>query len=306
VNAFGKPITVAIIACTFAVITMVGQNVLTNNKRLWEAKRRAALLTKEAATFPTGSPRNKILLQLARPVQGQISMAAFVPLALVLGPMVMTFSWLPDRLDPAAWSPAPGTSFAVVATVDASWNEPVSLDIPNTVKLDETTPREQSIPKIKETLEKLQARWAENTDMSNLPWDVQAAAKKAHAEMLADLQGYLKAGVTPQTISWRIRPLDKNTAGKFDLAVTTKDKTPVKLSAVLGDKYSPALAEITGGASSPVKSVKIVYDKAKTKQLFWTPFARFNKPDYDPGWLWIYLLAYIPPMVLLRMLLRLA
>ncbi len=308
VNIFGKPITVAIIACAFAIITMVGQSVLTNNKRIWEAKRRAALLTKEAATFPTGSPRNKILLQLARPVQGQISMAAFVPLALVLGPMVMTFSWLPERLDPAAWSPAPGTSFMVLATVDATWHEPVSLDIPGTVRLDETTPREQSIPQIKETLEKLQARWAAPSEMGNLPWDVQAAAKKARAEMLADLQGYLKAGVTPQTISWRIRPADMDTAtaGKFDLTLTTKEKTPIKISAVLGDKYPPALTEITGGASSPVKSVKIVYDKAKTKQMFWTPFARFGKPDYDPGWLWIYLLAYIPPMVLLRMLLRLA
>ncbi|MGE5609694.1 MAG: PEP/pyruvate-binding domain-containing protein, partial [Bacillota bacterium] len=92
VRALGKPATVAIVSASLAALTMIVQKWLTDNGRLLEAKRRARLLLKEAAQLPKRCKRRYAMEDLAAAVQMRVALAAFVPLAVLLGPMVMTFA----------------------------------------------------------------------------------------------------------------------------------------------------------------------------------------------------------------------
>ncbi len=120
-RTLGRPPTVAIAAAAMAALTMVGQWLLTDNGRLVEAKRRSALLQKQAAVLPAGSRRRLALTSLAGGVQGRVFVAALVPLCLLLGPMIMTFLWFPARVDPASWNASPGAAVNVVATLDSGF-----------------------------------------------------------------------------------------------------------------------------------------------------------------------------------------
>src|SRR5205807_8942101 len=80
-----------------------------------------------------------------------------VPVGLLLGPMVMTFVWLKERVDPASKNPPPGSSVRVVATVDSDLRSPVTLSVPPPLSLDDTSPPARTLPPIRETLEHLLA-----------------------------------------------------------------------------------------------------------------------------------------------------
>ncbi|HEX8914652.1 MAG TPA: PEP/pyruvate-binding domain-containing protein, partial [Humisphaera sp.] len=95
----GKQWTVAVVAAVVAVSTMVLQRALTDNARLREAKRRAGVLSHEAAGLPPESPRRLAINRLTAPVQARVLAAAMVPLAVGLAPMVLTFLWMPARMD---------------------------------------------------------------------------------------------------------------------------------------------------------------------------------------------------------------
>ena len=124
---------------------MLVQRFGTDNARLLEAKRRAASLTREARGLPSDSPRRAALLRLAGPVQGRVAAAAFVPLALLLGPMVMSFTWLHERILPAFHSIAPGSTVQVVALVNSDLRTPVTMSAPAPLQIDiVATPRRRS------------------------------------------------------------------------------------------------------------------------------------------------------------------
>jgi len=65
-----------------------------------------------------------------------------------------------------------------------------------------------------------------------------------------------------------------------------------------------------------VKEVRVVYPKPKTKPVFWRPFAPLTGHDRVPsaarlalieiGWLWLYILIYIPALFLTRVVLKVA
>ena len=100
-RGLGKPAVVAIVAAALAALTLVLQKFITDNRRLLEAKRRAAELNAEAETLPKDSPRRAALVRLASPVQWRTLAAAMAPIGILLGPMVMTFTWFTERVDPA-------------------------------------------------------------------------------------------------------------------------------------------------------------------------------------------------------------
>jgi hypothetical protein len=71
---------------------------------------------------------------------------------------------------------------------------------------------------------------------------------------------------------------------------------------VLGDAHPPSPAEATNTPSDPLTSLKLTYTPIDTKPpVFFAPIAH-----HDWGWLWVYLLAYLPAMYLFRYLLRIA
>ena len=305
VRAVGKVWTTAIVAAGLAALTMMCQRWLTDNARLVEAKRRAVLLNREAARLPRSSKRCWAMEDLAGGVQMRVALAGFVPLAVLLGPLVMSCVWLPARVDVAAWNAPPGSVMNVVAKLNSDVREAVTLEVSGPLHVDESTPATRVLEPIRETLERLGAQWQQPSDLAAQPWELQEAARMAREGLLADLRGYLKAGVPAQSISWQVRS-EEEVAGRFAVRLMLGGKETAKLWAVLGDQYPPQVTETAGGRGSPVVSLKLVYNRPDQKRVFWAPLAWLGKPHWEVGWIITYLLAYLPPMFIFRRVLRVA
>jgi hypothetical protein len=117
-------------------------------------------------------------------------------------------------------------------------------------------------------------------------------------------------------LTWQVRPADENLTGRFPITVIAGGRAAATAGVVLGDTYPPAPSIVDGAAGSPVKGVEIKYPPRKTKPVFWRPLAvleRFPRLPFAPrlaamqvGWLMVYVLAYLPTLLLLRWALRLA
>jgi pyruvate,water dikinase len=170
-----------------------------------------------------------------------------VPLALVLGPMCMSFMWLTDRLDPASWNTEPGRKAFIKATVDSEFRGELLLSVPAPLMLDGNSRTRTLTPPVRETLESLAEYWWDTpTDLSNLPWELQAAAMAAREHMVGDLNSYLKQGVPDEKLSWTIRsPVDANGHYTVELAAIA----PAKATS------QPASAPASGGSAGKLASV---------------------------------------------------
>ncbi|HSI33645.1 MAG TPA: hypothetical protein VK986_08650, partial [Tepidisphaeraceae bacterium] len=310
VRWLGKPGAVAVIAAGLAVLTMLGQKFLTDNDRLRVAKRRAALLQREAAQFPADSPRARALRAAAAPVQSRILGAAMLPIALLLGPMVMVFFWLPARVDPLTWSPPAGKSLAidVVATVKTDHRlDQLTIDLPPGLTLDSGTPATQPTPQVRRVLEKFRDTQLKPSDVSTLPWELRQPAEQYRQALLADLAKYLEQ-VPPQAVTWRvITPENVSNAWPFTVRGGGNAGGTKTLSAtiVIGDRHPPAPAQVDNTPNDPLQSLAINYPPAESMRHFWTGPIKWLG-GFDPGWLTVYLLAYLPAMFGLRAMLRIA
>jgi phosphohistidine swiveling domain-containing protein/uncharacterized membrane protein (DUF106 family) len=314
----GKHAVVAIVAAALALLTTAGQWLLTDNRRLQVAKQRAALLRKQMANLPRHSPRWNALAALAAPVQMRITLATFVPLAVLLGPMVMSVAWMPERIDPAAWNPRPGAVAHVTAAVCGEFLAPVTLTHDAELALDATTPAAQVLPPIRATLEDLLGKWREASDLSTKPWEVERVATLTREETPADLAEFLKGEIPPQNLVWTLHTPDDR-SGRFTVALAHEGAAPLRVHIVLGDRYPPEFrADLGDGKGpvqvmrpadgvSPIRMVKVVYVEPKTQggRAFWTPMAALGWP-WDAGWLLLYIVVYLPAMLLCRWTLRLA
>jgi pyruvate,water dikinase len=320
VRAWGNPAAVGVVAAVMALATMLGQRMLTDNKRLLAARRRAAQLRKLAAKLPPECPRRKAMRRLARPVQTRVMMAAMLPLAVILGPMVMSFLWLPARVDPAAWNAGPGATALVVAGIDGEFTRPVTLECDGVLMLDESTPAAQSLPPLRATLEARLAKWQGAGDAAAaLPPGLQDLARLVGQSLQADLADYLAGRIPPQTLSWILyTPADQ--PGRFPIALRAEGTAPLGTRLVLGNAYPPEPKLDLGDGkrpvqwvqsadpASPIRWLKVSYAEAKTRgsDRFWTPLAAWGWGDWDTGWLLTYLAVYVPLMLVLRWCLRLA
>jgi phosphohistidine swiveling domain-containing protein len=308
VRSLGMPAVVAIVAAGVAVLTLIVQRLATDNRRLREAKRRAAALRGQARLLPTGSPR-------AADVQMRTLVAAMIPVGILLGPMVMPFIWFRERVDPAAWNAPAGSAVQIVATVDSDWSEPVQIDVPKPVIVDDSTPASRTLPPLRETLERLLVLYRQPRDDPGQPWELKLAPDLGREQTANDLQAYLDAGIPPQGITWLIRPPD-DPSGRFAVTVTAGEHPPVAVDVVLGNEFPPAPRRIAGPAGSPVKELRVVCPKSKHEAVFWRPLASLaghgqaawavRLASVDVGWLWLYILAYLPTLVLARAILKVA
>lgn len=296
VASLGKPATVALVALAFAALTMLGQRFLTDNSRLREAKRRAARLRRGAREVPRGSPRRAAMMAGAAPVQMRMLLAAFVPLAVILGPMITTFMWFPERVDPAAWGAPPGSAVTITAVVESDVREPVRLEVAAPLHLADCFEPSQTLPPIRETLEELRAEWSTG-GMPGLPREVRG-------ELLADLAEYLKEGVPDQRVAWRVSS-EEVASGRFPVTVKVGGCS-LTAAVLLGGEFPPGPDEVTAEAGSPLRSVKVTYPRPKERLVFWAPLSAFGLPDWDAGWLVTYLIVYAPVMFLLRWALKVA
>jgi pyruvate,water dikinase len=300
VPAVGKIWTVAIVAAAVAAGSMLCQRLLTDNTRLREAKRRMNRLMDEAVKFPRGSPRRGAMIDLASPVQMRIFMASLVPLAVLLGPMVMTFVWFPPRVDVAAWNADPGAAVNIVATVNSDLRTPVTLSATEPLSLSASTSATRTLRPIRERLEKLLEEWQPPSDLSAQPWEVREAARLTREEMLGDLKEYLKAGVPPQSLNWQVSSQKEN-PGRFPVTVNAGADS-LTIDIVLGDAHPPGPSEVLGDGKG-LLSLKVIYPPPTKKRTFWEPGAFIGK-HWDAGWLSVYLIVYLPVMFGLKWALR--
>jgi phosphohistidine swiveling domain-containing protein len=315
VRFLGKPAVVAIVAAGMGTAILLVQKFVTDNPRLLEAKRRAALLVKQARLLPENSPRRQAFLQMAAPVNLRVLMAALVPIGLLLGFLVMSFAWFKNRMDPSLPRGLAGSSVRIVATVNSDWSKPVRIELPAPLALDETTPASRTLPPVRKTLEHLLALYRQPRRQPDLPWELQLVPDPAQVQTADDLQNYLNTGIPPRGITWMIRPPSSG-VGRFPVKVIADGCLPVTVNVVLGGEFPPGNLSAAGGHDSPIKEVRIVYPPPAQKQVFWQPLAGLARHDQLPlagalavtdiGWLWLYILAYLPALFLSRAVLKVA
>jgi hypothetical protein len=319
VRTLGKPGVVAAIAACMGIGLLLTQKYATDNRRLLEAKRRAALLTKQAQSLPENAPRRKAFLQMAAPVNLRVLVAAVVPIGLLLGVLVVTFAWFKDRMDPSLPLGLAGSSPSIVATVDSDWSKPVRIEAPPPLALDVATPASRALLPIRKTLEHLLALLRQPASQAasqpNLPWQLQLLPNLAWQQAADDLQNYLDAKLPPQGLTWTIRT-PPGTVGRFPVKVIAEGQPALTANVVLGGQYPPASLTARGSRGSPVKELRVVYPPSGQKPVFWQPLANLGAWDrlplashlaaMDIGWLWVYILAYLPVFFVAKAVLKVA
>lgn len=298
----GMPGAVALVAVLFAVLPVLVQRFLTDNRRLMEAKRRARRLQKAANRLPRDAPLRKRLEALARPVSLRVLKAAMTPIAFVLGPMILIFLWMPDRVDPASWNPAPGRMVTIVAEVHGDFQGPVRLSVPPPMELDGATPPAQSLPPVRKELEALRSEWARESDLDDLPWEVRTAGEQARKAVLASLDAYLAGDIPPMKMTWLIR-VPEEASGTHELALQAGEETAAIIPLAFGRSVPPAPRQISCGHPA-VESLTVNYPRPLTRRRFWTPLKAVGGPPWDVGWLGLYLLVYLPLLFLAKWALR--
>ena len=315
VRAWGKPSAVAIIAASMAVLTLIVQKLVTDNRRLMEAKRRAAALNKISNALPLDSPRRAVVQRLAAPVQLRALSAAMVPIGILLGPMVLSFAWLKERVDPSVWNAPAGSAVTVVATVKSDWNAPIRMVVPQPAVVDDATPSVRTLPPLRKTLERLLALYRQPRNDPSVPWELKAAPDLAREQTADNLQAYLTAGIPPQSMTWTIR-LPDDMSGRFPVSVSTAGRPPLMAMVVLGEDYPPAPLCTKNADESPLKELRVVYPKPKVEPVFWKPLACLIGNNQIPfagwlatikiGWLLLYIVVYLPTLMLVKIVLKVA
>jgi len=315
VVACGKPAAVALVAAGVAAGTLIIQKLATDNRRLLEAKRRAAALSQQAKFLPEDSSRRKAMTDLAAPVNGRLLMARLTPICLLLGPLMLPFVWFTDRIDPAVPVGAAGSPVQIVATVDGEWTQPVRIETPAGTALDETTAAVRTLPPVRKTLEHLLTLYRQPQSRTDGPWEFQVAPDVARMQTANNLSSYLDAGLPPQGMTWTLRPA-AGASGRFPVSVVTEGHAPVSLNVVLGNQFPPARTAAAGGTGSPLRELRVVYPNPSQKPIFWQPLSSLGSQDsiapvrwletLDIGWLWVYLFTYLPVLFILQALMRVA
>jgi hypothetical protein len=315
VRGLGKPAAVALIAAGIALLTLAVQKVATDNRRLLEAKRRAALLRHMAATLPDDAPRRAALLRLAAPVRFRLLTASLVPLGLLLGPIVLPLVWVKQRVDPAAWNAPAGSAVQIVATVESNWYQPVCIDVPSEVIVDPTSPLSRTLPPIRKTLEHLLTLYRQPRSDPAEPWELKVAPDLARQLTADDLQAYLAAGVPPRGITWLLHPPAEAIA-PFAATVTTAGHRPLTVTVAQGESHPPAPRRVRGESGAPIEELRVQYARPTQELFFWRPFGwllGLQRPAWigwlanvDVGWFWLYLLVYLLTLLPVRVVWQIA
>ena len=298
VRLFGMVWTVALVGTFFALVPLIIQRCATDNTRLWEAKKRAARLQKTAADFPQGSIRRKAMLDCAAPVTMRTLKASMAALAWVIGPMMLVFLWMPERLDPAAWNADPGGLVTVVAELDGEYQTPMTCAVAAPLTLEGTTPSTQTLPPIRATLEDLRREWQQTGDLSDYPWQLQTAGDQAQEILLTSLHTYLAAGVPPQKLTWMIR-VPENADGHYPVTINLPDQPTHELMLAFGNQKPPTPNTLNIDYS-PLIQIEAIYPRPLQQRRFWTPLKAMGGPTWDFGWLGVYILSYLLVMLIVK------
>ncbi len=301
VRTAGRLGAVIILAAAVAALTLLVQRFLTDNARLLVAKRRAAVLRKAAATLPRNSPRRRMFEAQAAGAQGRILMAAMVPVGLLLGPMVLPFSWMKARIGEGP-APQAGAAVQVVARVDGEYTGPLHLDTAPELTVDPSTPAERSMPPLRQTLESLLALYQNPSAAGDRAWELNVADVTPPAAA-PDLDRYLDNPIPAQAVTWVVRtPADA--PGRYSVHVGD-----AAAQIVTGAQFPPPLAEASPAiAAGPIHSLAVIYPRPNVEQSFWRPFHFLGGKlgAWDAGWIGVYVGVYVIVLLVLRWILQVA
>jgi len=300
IPSIGMVWTVALIGGVFAIVPILIQRYATDNGRLFAAKTRSNVLQKQANKLPKDSPRRMAMEQAAKPVSMRLLKASMTALAFILGPMMMVFLWFPERVDPAVWNAEPGQSVYVVAELSGDMLASVTLTCPNDLVL--VGPATQALPPIREALNELRDEWQAGSDMSQYPWEIQAAADHTRELLMASLNQYLAQDIPAQKLTWIVQ-IPEEAEGHYLLHLAIGKQGEYPLVLVFGDKQPPVSTKLEPN-DRQLDSLEVVYPRALTKHVFWAPLASLGGPAWDWGWLGIYIVAYLGIMILGKCVLR--
>ncbi|EMI42619.1 PEP/pyruvate-binding domain-containing protein [Rhodopirellula sp. SWK7] len=303
VRSMGMVGTVALVGGVFSLFLLVVQRLLTDNARLFEAKRRSAKLRREAMKLPADSLRRAAMMGAVKPVSGRVLRASMVPLAWVLGPMMMVFLWFPERVDPAVWNPDPGHGVSIVAEIDGDIVEPVKLEVPSALALENGVSAERRLPEIRRELEELRLEW-QTSELMEYPWEIQAAGDHAREALVGSLNAFLREGIPPQKLSWRLNVPGDAVGRHLVRLYPPPPSEPVEIPIAFGDAQPPVATDIFTPEGSGVVSLEVIHPRPLTQRIFWTPLASVGGPAWDFGWLGAYLVAYLAVMLIGKRLLR--
>ncbi len=311
---------VALVAAVVGAGLLALQALLTDNRRLRVANERANALQAEARSLPADSPRAKALRKACAGVQGRVIGAAMVPLGLFLGPIMIPFLWFAERVDPLfAHARAENVASVVVsAVVNGEFTDGVTLAPGEGWTLDTDAGAEatQTLPPIRATLQRLRAQWTPASELSTLPWEVQAAAGQARGALRADLDSFLKQPLADRTLKWAVTAprndgdqlLTLKVEGQGDqiLRVPFGPGSDGVLKIPSGELIlGPAIGAIPPTAHPVRRWYVSMAEIAKRadKYPFFRPFAWLGW-QWDAGWLIVYLAVYLPVMFLTKKVLR--
>ncbi|MCF7974935.1 MAG: hypothetical protein K9N55_14035 [Phycisphaerae bacterium] len=286
--------TVALVGSVFAIVPLLIQRYATDNDRLYAAKKRSNVLQKLANKLPKESPRRLAMEQAAKPVSTRLLKASMTALAFIIGPMMMVFLWFPERVDPAVWNAEPGRSVYVVAELNGDTLDPVTLACPNDLMLvGEAT---QVLPPIRQTLIGLRDEWQAGSDVSQYPWELQAAADHTRELLLASLNQYLASDIPAQKLTWTIQ-VPAEAKGHYPVSLAIGPDHQYDVTLAFGNQQPPVSSKLEPD-DQPLYGLEVVYPRALIKPVFWVPLASIGGPGWDMGWLGVYIVAYLGMMVL--------
>jgi hypothetical protein len=261
--------------------------------------------------------------------------AAFVPLAVLLGPMIVVFLWLPQRVDTAARNAKPGSVVKVTAIVDGDCNQAVRLDASQPLALAESSKPEQSIflarPPLEQHLRKLRDT---QSDLGKMTWDMALTVRRTREAYMGELEAFLADEMPDQRLSWEMTT-PQDTAGKWPITLSVAGGQTATVYAVLGEGYAPQPKEdvvVTAGnrqktdhqvqvwradaEDAAIKEIQLRYrdpNPIKGEGTFWQPLDWFEPHENTgpikalfPPWLVLYLPVYIFVMFAAKAALRVA
>ncbi len=238
-RTLGKPAVVAVVAVGVAVLTLLVQKSATDNRRLREAKRRAAELKRRVRSFPEGTP------EAGGPD------ASDSPSAASNAGGGVDSGWLVAGADGVAVRLVPGAcrsggmerSGRLGGTDCRDWWIAIGASRSESrcrrrLSVDDSTPPSRTLPPLRATLEHLLVLYRQPRDDPAEPWELKLAPDLGREQTANDLQAYLEAGIPPQGITWLLRP-PEDMSGRFSVTVTAGAHPPVSLFVTLGDNVPP-------------------------------------------------------------------
>ena len=316
ISAVGRWWGVVVLSVGTAVATMACQWLCTDVKLLRGVKKQLVALRVQWSDAPEGSELDKQIGRVMHRGEWRIARAAFVPLGLLLGPVMLSFMWFPERVDPGRINPPPGSTVRVSAGIDGEYTGELAVRVQGASLEESVAPSKVQVVSVRRTLEELRHELmvveSGGLPSPNVVQHLRANGKTAQGAR-ESLEAFLAKPVPPQIIQWSLTaaPEEARTL-EFELNAGEQGRGSMLLAT--GDALPPRMKQPAGGGElvlvekgrGVIGDVRMTYADTRLpeQRFFWRPLA-WAGVNWDAGWLGLYMVSYLPAMFLAKRLFRL-